>query len=155
MPRVHPRNHSLRGWTRGCTHLAALPVAISAVKFQTGLKAGEMAAGARVPWYPCKAGQGSGFFGASDIWERSCGSSCLFLLMVAGVVFCSQTSVQEMSSSTAVAFVQPGRVIRPFFAFVMSSTKRLQVGEGRAWFLTSASRCWAETLLVCGGGRGF
>lgn len=68
------------------------------------------------------------FSGTSGICERSCKSSCPFLLLVAGVVSCLQASVQEMSFSTVVAFVQPGRVVRGLFAFVISLTERLQTG---------------------------
>lgn len=85
---------------------------------------------ARLPWFLCKAGQdlGTGAFTEHQEFGRSCGSSGLFLHLLAGVVSCCQATVQEVPSSVTVAFIQPGRVVRGSFAFLISLAEKLQAG---------------------------
>lgn len=89
--------------------------------------------GARRGLIPLQTWAGFGHWSfprAVGIWESNDGSSCPFLLLVAGVVSCCQASAQEIPCSTVVALVQPGRGVKGLFALVISLAERLQTGEG-------------------------
>lgn len=119
---------------------------VSKLAWKLGRWQPEQCKGALVPLQGWSGFGHWSFSGTSGIWERSCESSCPFLL-VAVVVSCCQTSVQEMSSGTVVAFVQPERVVRGLFAFGISLTKRLQIG-GRAGLISHV--CF-QALGLSGG----
>lgn len=135
---------ALHVWTRGCTHLATLHVASSTVKFQRKLERWSMMP-ARLTRFGTGASLGREGFGTQAV--PPCVLSFWWLVW--------SPAVQEMYSSTAVVFVQPGRVVRVLFAFVTRSTERLQtVGRKSLISHVCALSCWAEAELVWWGGRG-
>lgn len=100
-------------------HLATLHVASSSVKFQRKPRSWGDGAWCLQGW-PGLALQ--------LLWDlRGLGHKLWLLVSFPSDGWCGP-AVQEVFSSTAVVFVQPGRVVRVLFAFVIRSTERLQSG---------------------------